>query len=118
LVRDRPRDRLADPPRRVRRELVALAVVELLHGADEAERAFLDEVEEAEAAAEVALGDADDEAEVRLDHVRLRRHVAALDALGEADFLIGGEECDLADLPEIEAEAVEARLDGEVELRD
>src|SRR5437660_2780457 len=36
LVRDRTRDRLADPPRRVRRELVTLAVVELPDRADEA----------------------------------------------------------------------------------
>ena len=51
LVGDRARDRLADPPRRVRRELVALAVVELLDRADQAERALLDQVEEARARA-------------------------------------------------------------------
>src|SRR5215211_1973053 len=45
LVRDRACDRLADPPRRVGRELVAAPVVELLDGADEAQRALLDEVE-------------------------------------------------------------------------
>src|SRR3954452_12258813 len=61
LVGDGARDGLADPPRRVRRELVAAAVVELLDGADEAERALLDEVQEREPAAEVALGDRDDE---------------------------------------------------------
>ena len=73
LVGDRARDRLADPPRRVRRELVAAAVVELLDRADEAQRALLDEVQEGQAAAEVALGDRDDEAQVGLDHVRLGR---------------------------------------------
>ena len=72
LVGDRARHGLPDPPGRVGRELVALAVVELLDGADQAERAFLDQVEEGEAAAEVALGDRDDEAEVGLDHLRLR----------------------------------------------
>ena len=87
LVGDRARDGLADPPRRVRRELVAAAVVELLDRADEAERALLDEVEERQAAAEVALGDRDDEAQVGLDHVLLGRHVAALDALGQRDLL-------------------------------
>ena len=45
LVGDRTRHGLADPPRRVGRELVALAVVELLDGPNEAERAFLNEVE-------------------------------------------------------------------------
>src|SRR5262249_47715837 len=60
LVGDRAGDRLADPPRRVRREFVALAVVELLDRPDEPERALLDQVEEAEPAAEVALCDRDD----------------------------------------------------------
>src|SRR5581483_9282870 len=117
LVGDRARHGLPDPPGRVGRELVALPVVELLDRADEAEASLLDEVEEAEAAAEVALRDRDDEAEVRLDHLRLRRHVAALDALREGDLLVGGQEGYLADLAEVEAEAVERRLDGEVELR-
>jgi hypothetical protein len=64
LVGDRARDGLADPPGGVRGELVAAAVVELLDRADEAERALLDEVQEREAAAQVALGDGDDEAQV------------------------------------------------------
>src|SRR5580765_6995001 len=82
LVRDRAGDGLPDPPRGVRRELVALAVVELLDRADQAERAFLDQVEEAETAAEIRLRDRDDEPKVRLDHLPLRAHVAALDPLG------------------------------------
>src|SRR5438067_1305007 len=46
LVGERASDRLADPPGRVRRELEALAVVELLRRADQAERSLLDEVQE------------------------------------------------------------------------
>ena len=87
LVGDRARDGLADPPGRVRRELVAAPVVELLDGADQPERSLLDEVQERQAAAEVALGDRHDEPQVGLDHVLLGRHVAALDALGEPDLL-------------------------------
>ena len=87
LVGDRARDRLADPPGRVGRELVAAAVVELLDRADQAQRALLDQVEERQAAAEVALGDRDDQAQVGLDHLLLGAHVAALDALGERDLL-------------------------------
>src|SRR5207248_1947074 len=55
---DRPRvvrhgalHRLADPPGRVRRELVAAPPVELLHGAVQAERALLDQVQERDAEA-------------------------------------------------------------------
>src|SRR6185436_15770630 len=66
LVGQRTRDRLADPPGGVGRELEALAVVELLRRANEAERPLLDEVEEGQALVAVVLGDRDDEAEVRL----------------------------------------------------
>ena len=117
LVRDRARDRLADPPRRVRRELEAAAVVELLDRADEAERALLDEVEEREPAPEIALRDRDDEPQVRLDHVLLRPHVAALDELRERDLLVGGQQRHLPDLAEVEAQRVERRLHREIELR-
>ena len=51
LVGDRAGDGLADPPGGVGRELVAAAVVELLHRADQAERPLLDEVEEGQPAA-------------------------------------------------------------------
>src|SRR3954471_19396303 len=63
LVGERASDRLADPPRRVRGELEALAVVELLRRAHEAQRPLLDEVEERQALVAVVLGDRDDEAE-------------------------------------------------------
>src|SRR5207237_5859214 len=80
LVRDRTGDRLSDPPRRVRRELVPLAVVELLDRADEADVPFLDQVEEAHAAADVLLRDGDNETKVRLGQV-VPRVVALLDEL-------------------------------------
>src|SRR4051812_10726038 len=97
LVGDRAGHGLADPPRGVRRELVAAAVVELLDRADEPERALLDQIEEGQPAAEVALGDRDDEAQVGLDHALLGGHVAALDALGQRDLLGAREQRHLAD---------------------
>ena len=110
LVGDGAGDRLADPPGRVGRELVAAAVVELLDRADQAERALLNQVEEAEAAAEVTLGDRDDQAQVGLDHLALGLHVAALDALGQFDLLLGVQEFDLADRAQVEAQGVEGGL--------
>ena len=106
LVGERARDRLADPPRRVGRELVALAPVELLGGAHEADRPLLDQVEERQTLVAVALRDRDDEAEVRLDHLLLRAMVAALDPLRELDLLGGGQQLDLADVLEEELERV------------
>ena len=73
LVGERTGDGLADPPGRVGRELVAAAPVELLDGANEAERALLDQVEERQALVAVVLGNRDDEAQVRLDHALLGR---------------------------------------------
>src|SRR4051812_24843988 len=92
LVRKGTRHGLADPPGRVGRKLIAAAPVELLDGANEPERAFLNEVEEGETLVAVVLRDRDDEAQVRLDHVLLRVRVAALDALRELDLLRGGQQ--------------------------
>ena len=64
LVGDRPRDRLADPPGGVGRELVASGVFELVDGSHQPGVAFLDQVEEAQAAVAVLLGDRDDQPQV------------------------------------------------------
>ncbi len=89
LVGQRAGDRLADPPGRVGRELVAAAVVELLDRPDQAQRALLDQVQQRQAAADVALGDRDDQPQVGLDHVLLGGDVAALDPLRQGDLLGG-----------------------------
>ena len=81
LVGDGAGDGLADPPGGVGRELVALAVVELLDGADEADVAFLDQVEERHAAADVLLGDGDDEAQVGLGEALLGLGAVPLDGV-------------------------------------
>ena len=71
LVGDRAGDRLPDPPGRVGRELVAAAVLELVDRLHQADIAFLDQVEELQAAVGVFLGDRDHEAQVGLDHLLL-----------------------------------------------
>src|SRR3981189_3071341 len=82
LVGDGARDGLPDPPRGVGRELVALVVVELLDRPDQAHVAFLDEVEEGHAAADVLLGDRHDQPEVGLGQPLLGL-VSVLVALGQ-----------------------------------
>jgi hypothetical protein len=106
LVGKRTRDRLANPPGRIGRELEALAMVELLRRTHEPDRSLLDQVEEREALVAVPLRDRDDEAQVRFDHLLLRAVVAALDALRELDFLRRGEQVDLADVLEKELQRV------------
>src|SRR5699024_6391956 len=55
LVGHGPGDRLPDPPGGVGGELITLGVVELLHRADQAQVALLDQVQEQHAAAGIAL---------------------------------------------------------------
>src|SRR5215213_5430641 len=117
LVGERTGDRLADPPRRVGRELEPLAVVELLRGAHQAERALLDEVQERQALVAVVLGDRDDQAQVGLDHLLLRVEVAALDAACEVDLLLGGEQPDLADVLQEQLKGVGGHVRLEVDRR-
>ena len=111
LVRQRARDRLADPPGRVGRELVAAPPVELLDRPDQAQRALLDQVEERQALVAVVLRDRDDQAQVRLDHPLLRLHVAALDLLGELDLLRGGQQRMAPGLAQEELQCVGCRLE-------
>src|SRR3954468_13707182 len=85
-------DGLADPEGRVRREAEALAPVELLDRADEAQHPLLDQVAEGEALALIPARVRDDQAEVRVDHPLLGGEVTALDALGELDLLDGLEQ--------------------------
>jgi len=106
VVRDRALHRLADPPGRVRRELVATPPVELLDRAVQAERALLDQVQERNAEAAVALRDRHDKTEVGLDHAALGATVATLDRLRQHDLLVRGQQLVLADVCEEELQAV------------
>ena len=127
-------DRLADPPRRVRRELEALGVVELVDRPHQAEVALLDEIEEQHAATAVALGDRHDEAQVGLDQLALRplagldrphqrrrlvgrhrpvadveplrRQVAVLDGLRQAALVVAAQQADPADLLQVHPHGV------------
>src|SRR5438477_103467 len=83
----RTRDCLADPPRGVRRKLVAHPVVELLDGADQAEVPLLDEIEERHAGLRVVARDRHHEAQVALDQAALGLLVAEILAAGELALL-------------------------------
>ncbi len=82
-------NRLTDPQGRVGREAEALAPVELLAGADQAEHALLDEVGEGQALVLVAPCVGRDQAQVGVDEQFLGVQVAALDPLGQVDLLAG-----------------------------
>ena len=86
-VRDRTLAGLADPPGRVGRELEAAPPVELLDRAVQADDTFLNQVAEGHVVPLIALGDRDDQPQVRVDHPLLRREIPTLDPLGERDLL-------------------------------
>ncbi len=98
-------DRLTNPPRRIGREFIAAAVFELIDRLHQADVAFLDEVEELQAAVGVFLGDGDHEAQIRLDHLLLRlarlalallHHMHDLAELLDLEARLGGQRVDLA----------------------
>ena len=109
LIGDRARDRLPDPPRGVGRELVAAAVLELVDRLHQADVAFLDQVEELQAAVGVLLGDGDDEAKVGLHHLLLGLAGLALALLHGLD--------DAAELGDLEARLGGQRVDVVADLR-
>jgi hypothetical protein len=67
LLRDAAGDRLPHPPGGVRRELVALRVVELLDRTDQAGVALLDQVQHGHLGPAVLAGDRDDQPQVGVD---------------------------------------------------
>ena len=102
LIHDRALDRLADPPRRVRREAEAALGIEFVERVDEAQVAFLDQVGKREPAVGVMLRDADDEPQVVLDQPLPRGEIAAGHRPRERELLRRGQEHVLADLVEID----------------
>src|SRR4029450_2847927 len=102
---------MPDPPGRVGRELEALPPVELLDSANQAHVPLLDQVEKGEAAADVTLGDRDDESEIGLDQSVLGAWVPPLDQLGEASLVGGAQQRDGRDLLEVGTDGVGRNLD-------
>ena len=89
-------------------------VVELLDGPDQPHVAFLDQIEEGHAPADVLLGNADHKSQVGLGEGVLGVLVALLDELRVGDLLLGAEECHAADLLEVHPHRVveRHRVDG------
>src|SRR3984893_5331722 len=72
LIGHGPRDRLTDPPGRVRRELIAAPVLKLIDRLDQTDVAFLNQIEQLQTAIRVLLRDGHHQAEVGFDQFFLR----------------------------------------------
>jgi hypothetical protein len=123
LVGERAGDCLTYPPRRVGGELEALGMVEFLDRPHQAEIAFLDEVEEAQALGFVLLGDGDDQPQVGGRQLLpggflfIVPVLLARDDLGEMDLLIRSQQRDPSDLPEVDLDGViDLDVMGELEV--
>src|SRR6267154_2071854 len=117
LVGNASRDRLPDPPGRIGRELVAAAILEFVDRLHQPDIAFLDQIEELQAAVGVFLGDRDHQPQIGLDHLLLGAAGFALAALhglhdaaelGDRQFGIAGDLGDRGAMaPDIAATALD-----------
>ena len=110
LVGGRAGDRLPDPPGGVRRELVAAPILELFDGLHQADVAFLDQIEELQAAVSIFLRDSDNEAQVCLHHLLLGLARLALAPLHHVH--------DLAELADLKPGLGRQRVDLRAQLLD
>ena len=123
LIGNRAGDGLTNPPRRIGREFEALCIVELFNRLDQAEVALLNQIEEEHAAADIALGDGDDQTQIRLGELLFRRlrHLAAhFHLLGDLDLFFRRQQRHLADFLEVHAHGVvnaDAFRNGDVHVR-
>src|ERR1700739_860620 len=72
LVRNRTRNRLANPPRRIRRELVTTPILEFIHCLHQADIALLNQVQELQSAIRVFLRDRNHQTKVGFNQLALR----------------------------------------------
>ena len=86
LIGDGAGDGLTDPPGGVGGELIALGVVELLHGLDQAQIALLDQIQKQHTAAHIALGDGHHQTQIGLGQLLLGL-LAGLDLLFQLGHL-------------------------------
>ena len=90
LIGDRARDRPPNPPDRVGREFVTKAMFEFIDRFHQSDIAFLNQVEELQAAFGVVFGDENNEPQIGLDHFLLGFlpfAIAFLGRLGDAPHI-------------------------------
>src|SRR5512146_17344 len=73
IIADGSRDGLANPPCCMCGKLVTTSVIELVYRSHQANVAFLDQVQKGKPAPDIALGQIDDKAKVRLNQAPTRR---------------------------------------------
>ena len=101
LLGQRLENRLADPPHRIRDELDALGLIELVRGADQPQVALVDQIRERDPLVLILLRHGDHKPQVGPHELVERLRLAQLDPLSERDLLLARDERILTDLPEV-----------------
>src|SRR5579859_6075804 len=109
LVGDRAADGLADPPGGVCAEAVSTTPIVALHGAHQPDIALLDEIQQGEATAYIALGDANDQAEVGQHELLYGFFIAGFDTFRQVNLLGVTEHGNSTDFPQIRGDRVNFR---------
>ena len=106
LVHDGAFDGLADPPGCIGRETEPPLRIEFFHGANQAEVALLDQIEQRETTVDVTPSDLHDQAQVALDHAFAPGRIALLRQTREVHFLFGSEQGRETDFVEVKLSGV------------
>ena len=92
LLGDRPVDRLADPPGGIGAELETAPRVELADRTQKSHVALLDQVEEVDAASQIALGHADHQPQIGVDQGVIGVHGALVSRIQLVlELMVGGQ---------------------------
>ena len=108
-------DGLPDPPSRICREFVSLCPVKLVHRANQAGVALLNQIQDVQPSAGILLRNGNHQPEVGLGELVLRRLIPFGDPLCQLHFLLGGQQVDLTDLLQVHPHGVvQVELGGQI----
>src|SRR6516165_7668594 len=105
LVRQRPFDRLLNPPSTIRTQLATLSRIEAFYGLNQTDISFRNQIEERQPEIRVVLSDLNDQSEVCFNHPSPSLLVALLNACGQLDLLLRSQQRGLADLSKVSRNA-------------
>src|SRR6516225_4903607 len=88
LVRQRPFDRLLNPPSTIRTQLATLSRIEAFYGLNQTDISFRNQIEERQPEIRVVLSDLNDQSEVCFDHPSPSLLVTLLNACGQRNLLL------------------------------
>ena len=97
LIRNRSRNRLTNPPGRIGRKLVALAVIKFFNRFDQTQVAFLNQIQEQHTTAHITLCNADNQTQVGLRQTLFGFLIAVFHSFCKLDFLFCRQKRNLTD---------------------